>query len=66
MLMFLRYELQSFAKLSFSLAYTFHNKVAKGRFFFTTDIGTSLVSLLISLPLIDKHIEVGGQTNRFC
>lgn len=56
----------SFAKLSFSLAYYFHNKVAKERFFFTTDIGTSLVDLLISLPLIDKHIEVGGQTNQFC
>lgn len=66
MLIFLKYELQNFTKLSFSLASYFHNKVAKERFFFTTDIGTSLMNLLISLPLIDKHTEIGGQTNQFC
>lgn len=66
MLTFLEYELQSFAKRSSSVAYCFNNKVAKESFFFTTDIGTSLANSLISLTLIDRHIEAGGQTNQFC
>ena len=55
----LKYRLQNFAKLSSSLTYYFNNKAAKKRFFFTTDVRTSLVNLLISLVLINKHIEVG-------
>lgn len=66
MLTFLKYESQNFAKLSSGLTYYFNNKVAKERFFFTTDIATSLMNLLISLALIDKHIEVEAQTNQFC
>lgn len=65
MLPFLEYELQSFVKLSSSLAYCFNNKVPKERFFFTTDMGSSLANSLISLSLVDKHIEVGGQSNQF-
>lgn len=66
MLTFLEYELQSFAKRGSSVAYCVNNKVAKERLFFTRDIGASLANSLISLTLIDKHIEVGGQTNQFC
>lgn len=62
MLTFFKYRLQNFAKVSSSLTYSFNNKVAMERIFFTTDIGTSLVNLLISLTLTSKSTEVGGQT----
>lgn len=66
MLTSLKYRLQNSAELSSSLTYYFNNKGGRKRIFFTTDIGTSLVNLLISLALIDKHTEVGRQTNQFC